>query len=168
MKVFSRAFAMAVAVAVAVVAIPATAIAFAGLGKPGLWQISTKLDMSHMLTPEQEARMRANGIKLPAGDTITVTHCVTPEEAAMTKPPPSVGHQKDCKIANLKTSGRTIGADMVCSGANVQGGGHFEMTYDSPEHYTGKVSINFTAHGHAASSTTTMEGKWLSADCKAK
>ena len=149
--------------------LPATAIAFAGKDRPGLWQISTKVDMSHMFTPEQEAQMRAHGIAMPASNVFTVTHCVTPQEAAMDKPPPDAfKHQKECKLANLKTAGPTISADMVCGGGDVQGGGHFEMTYDSPVHYVGKVAMNMTMHGHAMSSTTTMEGKWLSADCKAK
>jgi Protein of unknown function (DUF3617) len=159
---------LAAALALGVLAMPVSALAFAGHGKPGLWQISTKMDMGHMFTPEQEAQMRAHGIPVPANNVFTVTHCVTPEEAAMTRPPESFNRQKECKLANLKTAGETISADMVCSGAEVQGGGHFQMTYDSPEHYIGKVSMSMTTHGHAIASTTTMEGKWLSADCKAK
>ena len=44
--------------------------------------------------------------------------------------------------------------------------GHFEVSYDSPEHYTGKSSFTGTQDGHPISNSTTMEGRWVSADCK--
>ena len=138
--------------------------------KPGEWQITMKIDMAGMpqIPPAQLAKMRAMGIHLPVGgDAMTVTHCMTPSEAAMDKiPAMAKEHQKYCKMQNMKASADGISADMVCTG-RVQGGGHMAVRFDSPEHYAGKVSMNAMANGHPISSTSTFDAKWLSADCKA-
>jgi len=148
----------------------ASSPALAMHAKPGEWQVSMKMNMSGIpqIPPAQLAKMRAMGIRLPmGGDTITVTHCMTPSEAAMDKiPAMSKEHQKYCTTQNLKTSADSMSADMVCTG-KVQGGGHMQVQFDSPEHYAGKVSMSFNANGHPMSSTNTFEAKWLSADCKA-
>ncbi len=160
------------AVALSIVAVSSAALAFAGHGKPGLWQITTKMDMGGMphLTPEQAARMKAMGMHISTNNTFTITHCTTPQEAAMFKPPPMgrPGHEPQCKMQNMKTDGSSVSADMVCDTKDVKGGGHFALTYDSPEHYTGKITMSTDIHGHHTASSTSFEAKWLSADCKAK
>jgi hypothetical protein len=148
----------------------ASSTALAMHAKPGEWQVSMKMNMSGMpqIPPAQLAKMRAMGIHVPVGgDTLTVTHCMTPSEAAMDKiPAMSKEHQKYCTMQNLKTSADGMSADMVCTG-KVQGGGHMQVRFDSPEHYAGKVSMAVNTNGHPMSSTSTFEATWLSADCKA-
>ncbi|HTT97048.1 MAG TPA: DUF3617 domain-containing protein [Rhizomicrobium sp.] len=138
--------------------------------KPGEWQVTVKMDMAGLpqIPPAQLAKMRAMGIHLPVGgDAITVTHCMTPSEAAMDKiPTMAKDRQKYCSMQNLKTGPDGMSADMVCTG-KVQGSGHMQVRFDSPEHYAGKVSMNVVAHGHPMSSTSMFDAKWLSADCKA-
>jgi Protein of unknown function (DUF3617) len=154
----------------AAILIGASSAALAMHAKPGEWQVSMKMDMAGIpqIPPAQLARMRAMGIHVPmGGDTLTVTHCITPAEAAMDRiPAMSKEHQKYCSMQNMKTSAGGMSADMVCTG-KVQGGGHMEVRFDSPEHYAGKISMNFSANGHPVSSTSTFEAKWLSADCEA-
>ncbi len=156
------------AVALSLCAIPAAALA--PHGKPGLWQITTKMNMAGMpqLTPEQAARMKAMGVHIPTNTTFTVTHCMTPQEATTFKPPPMgrPGHEPLCKMQNMKTDGSSVSADMVCDSRDMKGGGHFALAYDSPEHYTGKVTMSFDSRGHHTASSTSFEAKWLSADCK--
>jgi hypothetical protein len=139
--------------------------------RPGEWQVSMKMDMTGMpqIPPAQLAKMRAMGIHLPVGgDTITVTHCVTPSEAAMDKiPTMAKERQKYCSMQNLKTSAVGMSADMVCAG-KVQGGGHMQVRFDSPQHYAGTVSMSLNANGHPMHSTNTFDAKWLSDDCKAE
>lgn len=138
--------------------------------KPGEWQVTVKMDMAGMpqIPPEQLAKMRAMGIHVPmGGDAVTVTHCMTPSEAAMDKiPTMSKEHEKYCSMQNLKTVADGMSADMVCTG-KVQGSGHMQVRFDSPEHYAGKVSMNIVADGRPMNSTTAFDAKWLSADCKA-
>jgi hypothetical protein len=145
----------------------------AGMGKAGLWEVTTHADLGGAmasLTPDQRAKMKAAGINIPNDATFTMTHCVTPEEAGQFKPPPMgrMGHDKDCRVENLKTTSNGATADLVCDGAHMKGGGHFSIAYDSPEHYAGKVVMDGVAGGHPIKSSVSFEAKWLSADCKAK
>ncbi|HWA92299.1 MAG TPA: DUF3617 domain-containing protein [Rhizomicrobium sp.] len=145
--------------------------ALAAHGKAGLWEVTTTMNMPNMaaqIPPAQLAQMRAHGIKLPTGNTITATHCMTAQEVAMDKPPPMPNrHGENCKMQNMKVAGQAMSADMVCSGANMQGTGHFQIAYDSSEHYSGKMSFNMTAHGRPMAMSNSFEGRWVSADCKA-
>jgi len=153
-------------------AVALSGAAFAGHGKVGLWQITTKMDMGNVMAqipPEQAAKMKAMGIHIPNNNSFTVTHCMTADEVAMDKLPKlsRPGHESDCDMQNLKTSGQTVSADMVCHGKDVQGTGHFALTYDSAEHYAGKMTMNMVTNGQPMSSTTSFEAHWISADCKA-
>ena len=78
------------------------------------------------------------------------------------------GHEPDCKMQNMKADGSSVSADMVCDSKDMKGGGHFALVYDSPEHYTGKVTMSMDTHGRHMTTNTSFEAKWLSADCKAK
>jgi hypothetical protein len=154
----------AAAAAVALVAVPA----IASHGKAGLWNITVTMDMPGMpdmskLPPEAQAAMRAHGVTMN-GRGMVVQHCMTQSEVDAIKPPPMRNGQ-DCKMSNLKTAGQSFSADLVCSG-QMNATGHFEVSYDSPEHYTGKSSFTGTQDGHPISNSTTMEGRWVSADCK--
>jgi hypothetical protein len=150
--------------AAAAVAIPA----IASHGKVGLWSITVTMNMAGMpdmskLPPEAQAAMRAHGVSAN-GHTMTVQHCMTQEEVDAIKPPPMRNGQ-DCKMSNLRAVGQSFSADLVCTG-ELSATGHFDISYDSAEHYTGKVSFTGTEQGHPISNTTTMEGRWVSADCK--
>ena len=142
--------------------------AIASHGKAGLWSITVTMNMPGMpdmsrLPPEAQAAMRARGMSAN-GRTMTVQHCMTQTEVEAVKPPP-MRNAQDCKTTNVKTAGQSFSADLVCTG-QMNATGHFEVTYDSPEHYTGKSSFSGTQDGHPINSTTTMEGRWVSADCK--
>jgi hypothetical protein len=150
--------------------IGASTAALAMHAKPGEWQVSVKMDMAGVpqIPPAQLAKMRAMGVHVPmGGDAVTMTHCMTSSEAAMDKiQAMSKEHQKYCTMQNMRMSADGMSADMVCTG-KVQGGGHMQVHFDSPEHYAGKVSMSFNTHGHPMSMTNTFEAKWLSANCKA-
>ena len=149
-----------------VAAIAAPCIALAAHGKVGLWEISTRVDMPNMMAqipPEQMARMKAMGVQMPNGQTITSRHCMTAAEVAVDGPPP-LRHADDCKMGNMSHDAHTLTADMLCSG-EMQGQGHLTVTYDSNEHYSGSYAFNGTAHGHPQNVNTSFEGRWISADC---
>ena len=157
-------FSAAGAAALVIAAVPA----IASHGKVGLWSVTVNMNMAGMpdmsqLPPQAQAAMRAHGVTMN-GRAMTVQHCMTQEEVDAVKPPP-MRNAQDCKMTNLKTAGQSFSADLVCSG-QMNATGHFEISYDSPEHYTGKSTFTGTQDGHPISYTTTMEGRWVSADCK--
>jgi hypothetical protein len=116
------------------------------------------------MPPDQMAKMRAMGMQMPADRTFTTQHCVTPEEAAATKPPP-MGRNKECQMGKMSASGGHISGDMTCAGGEMTGTGHFQVSYDSPEHYSGQMTFNGESHGHHMDMTNSFEGKWMSASC---
>jgi hypothetical protein len=147
--------------AAAILAVPGAALA-AGMGKPGLWQVTTTMgsDMAKMIPPAALAQMKAHGISLPSGRTITTKQCVTPEEAA--KGPPAV--QGDCRAENVQMGGGHYSADLVCHG-RTSGHGHIQVAYDSAEHYRGDMTMHVSEGGHAMNMTNHFEARWLKADC---
>ncbi len=139
-------------------------VSLAGPGKAGLWEVTTQMGGMPQIPPEQMAKMKAMGMQMPAGNTFTTQHCVTPEEAAATKPPP-MGRNKECQMGKMSVAGGVISGDMTCSGEEMTGTGHFQVTYDTPQHYSGQMAFSGDSHGHHMNMTNRFEGKWLSASC---
>jgi hypothetical protein len=141
--------------------------ALAAHGKVGLWEITTHMSMPGMsaqIPPEAMARMKAMGIQMPGNQTFTAQHCMTADEVAQDKPPP-MRNAQDCVMSNYSHDAHNVSVDMVCKGANMDGQGHVNVSYDSDEHYSGSFSFTGTAHGHPANMTNSFDGKWISADC---
>jgi hypothetical protein len=144
--------------------------ALAAHGKAGLWNVTVTTDLGGMalpdmsrLPPEAQAAMRANGVTMN-GNTMSVQHCMMQAEVDASGPPP-MRNLKECAMSNAKMGVNSFSADMTCHG-QMNGTGHVEVSYDSPEHYLGKSTITGTVQGHPMSNTTTFEGHWVSADCK--
>jgi hypothetical protein len=168
MKTFSLAFPASLA---ALGLIASSGAALAMHVKPGLWQVSVKIDMPGMpqLSPDQLAKMKALGIHVPVGgDAITTTHCVTAAEATMDKMPDmGRAHSKECTIQNMSMTGGGMSADMVCTGKMQGRSGHIAFHVDSPEHYSGRITMSGVVDGAPKASSTTIDAKFVSADCKA-
>jgi hypothetical protein len=154
------------ALAVGIVAMPMTSLA--SHGKVGLWNVTMKMSLPDMprIPPDQLAKMQAMGVHVPNGSAITFQHCMTPAEVAADKPP-QLQRNKNCAMQGINVSRGTFTADMVCTGADMQGTGHITASYDSDTHYAGQMIFTGTAHGHPASITNSFEGTWVSADCGA-
>jgi len=159
----SRAIAFGM-LATAIAALPMAALA--SHGKAGLWDVTIRMSMANMpqIPPEQLAKMKAMGISIPNVNSVTTQHCMTAAEVASDKPP-QMQHNSECTQQNTNLSHGTFTADLVCTGANMQGTGHITATFDSDTHYTSQMVFNGTAHGHSTTFTNTIEGKWVSADC---
>jgi len=152
---------------IAIATVPVTAIA--GHGKAGLWSVTTNMGgMPQMqmpqMTPEQMQQMQAMGVHMPQSGPhgMTTQYCMTEAEVNADGPPPSL--QKQCKMENMHVTGNTMSADMVCTG-EMQGRGHMTVTYDGPEHYSGKMAFTGSAGGQTRNVTDTFDGKWLSPNC---
>jgi hypothetical protein len=161
----SRFTVLAFLAAGAAAAFPAAAIA--AHGKVGLWEITTHMSMPGMearIPPEALARMKAMGMQMPGNQTFSAQHCMTAEEVAQDRPPP-MRHAEDCTTSNLTHDAHSVNVDMICKGADLDGTGHVNVTYDSDEHYSGSFTFTGTGHGHPMNMSNSFEGKWISADC---
>ena len=156
------------AAACAVLLAPA---ALAAHGKAGTWEVTTKMsgggmagmpDMSK-LPPAAQARMKAHGVSMNAGGGMTSKFCMTAEQVNANKPPMTRA-DSPCKTENMKVAGHSFSADIVCTG-KVNGRGHTEMTFDSPEHYSGHQTMTMTVNGHTIDHEMTMEARWLTPAC---
>ena len=143
--------------------------ALASHGKAGLWSITTKMEMPGMpqmpdlsqLPPEARARMEAMHMNM-SNNGMTVQHCMTQAEVDQDKPPPVAN--KECKLVKSSIVGRTYSGDVACSG-EFQGTGHFQVTYDSSEHYAGSMDMKGVHEGHPMNMHSSFDGKWMSASC---
>ncbi len=153
---------------IAIATVPVTAIA--GHGKAGLWSVTTNMSggpqmQMPQLTPEQMQQMQAMGVHMPQTGPhggMTTQYCMTQDEVNTDGPPPQV--MKHCKMENMKITGHSMAADMVCTG-EMQGRGHMSVTYDGAEHYFGKMAFAGSAGGQTQNVTDTFDGHWISADC---
>jgi hypothetical protein len=147
--------------------------ALAGHGKVGTWQITTTMgpnntqmggmpDLSK-LPPEVQARMKARGVQMNAGGGMTAKYCMTDEQVKMDKPP-MTRPDSPCKTENIKVTGHTFSADVVCTG-KMNGHGHTEMTFDSAEHYHGHQTMTMTVAGRTMTHDMFMDAKWLTPNC---
>jgi hypothetical protein len=138
---------------------------FASHGKAGLWEITTTVNMPNMpqISAAQMAQMQAMGVHIPmGGQTMTVRHCMTPQEVASDSPPPP--RNKACTFTSFTHIGNTFSGDEVCHG-EFEGQGHFSVTFDSDEHYSGTSTTSGTTNGRSMNMSNNWEGRWVSADC---
>jgi hypothetical protein len=104
----------------ALLLVPAYAVAADGM-KPGLWEITTKVDMPGM--PFQPPPT-------------TVKHCYTAEEVKESPVP----KDNNCKVTDLKTSGSKTTWKVECTG-EAAGKGEGEITYQGDSAYEGKTRM---------------------------
>lgn len=145
--------------------------------KAGLWELRQKA----LLDPAQQAQMdqakqalanmppekrqmmeqmMARGgvqMNLGSGDaTISFKVCISKEQAARGDVP--VNQTGHCTYENAR-NGKTGRTHFVCKDPAAEGDGEF--TFDGPDHYTSKVTVQ--TRGRTI--TATGEGRWLGADC---
>jgi hypothetical protein len=157
--------------------------AYAQSTKPGLWEVSSKMDMSSnsqlakqmeqvqkqmaSMPPEQrkmmEEMMAKQGLNMSMktdGSTV-IKVCITPEMA--NRPP--VQQQKDCTYNFPARSGNTQRFSFQCMQPPSSGEG--EVTFQGADDYTGKMTITSVQAGKKESMTMNTSGKFLGANCGA-
>ncbi len=151
--------------------------------KPGLWEISHKVQtsgdpkgqdrMAQMnqqlasMPPEQrkkvEEMMARSGVKMGSagpGGGMSVKICMTREMAERNEVP---AQQGDCKTTQQSRSGNTMKMAFSCSKPPSSGEG--QITFVSPEAYTTKMVMTSMASGKPQKVDMEGSGKWLGADC---
>jgi hypothetical protein len=102
--------------------LPLTAPA-AGHMQPGLWEITTTMEVAGMPFQQPPQTMR---------------HCVTPQEAKEVGK--SVPTDENCKVIDLKSSLHRVNWKLECSG-ELAGKGEGEIEYQGDSAYEGKTKI---------------------------
>jgi hypothetical protein len=164
----------------------ACAVAFASAAsaqnlKPGLWEITNKMQtgsgqmeqqMAEMqkqmaaMPPEQrkmmEEMMAQRGMKMGGNSAggMTVKVCMTKEMVERNELP---AQQGDCKTTHQSRTGNTMKMGFSCT--NPPSTGEGQVVFTSPESYSMKMAISTTVQGKAEKVNMDGGGKWLGADC---
>jgi hypothetical protein len=146
--------------------------------KPGLWEITHRMQgsggqvesgMAQMqqqmagMPPEQrkmvEEMMARQGVKSGPGG-MSMKTCMTPAMVERNELP---AQQGDCKTTHQSRTGNVMKFAMACS--NPPSTGEGQVTFTSPEAYSMQMAV--TSHAHGKPEKTQMEGsgKWLGPDC---
>ena len=154
--------------------------------KPGLWEVSNKMQSSSgemekgmadmqkqmaAMTPEERKMMQdmmaKQGVTMGgpgAGGpgAMTVKVCMTKEMIERNEVASSEG---DCKSSYSPRTGKTMKYSFSC--ANPPSNGQGEVTFVSPEAYQTKMVVNTSHRGKAEKVNMDGQGKWLSSECGA-
>lgn len=150
--------------------------------KPGLWEVSTRMQsgsgqmeaaMAQMqqqmasMSPEQRRMMQdmmaKQGVGMGGaapGAGMSVRLCMTKEMVERNEIPVQQGN---CRTTSQSHVGKTLKMAFSCS--NPSSNGEAEVTIVGPEAYQSKVSVNTSAGGRAERMNMDSSGKWLGADC---
>ena len=153
---------------IATVLVLAPAAALAAHGKPGLWNISSTMQMANMpqMPPEAMAMMKARGMKMPGmGGGPTVTQiCMTQDQVNADKPPAMSRHEENCTTKVLSQTATSVAAETTCHG-RMDGVGHSQISWRGNDHYEGSYSFKGMAEGHPQDMSTHFTGDFVKADC---
>jgi hypothetical protein len=156
--------------------------AMAQTTKPGLWEMTNKMQsssgemekaMANMekqmasMPPEQRKQMQdmlaKQGMSMgtAAGGGMSMKMCITKEMADRNELPQQ--QQGDCKTTQSPRSGNTMKISYVCTQPPSSGEG--VITFNGDTAYTMKMNTTTTVKGKTEKMTMDAAGKWLSADC---
>jgi hypothetical protein len=148
----------------AIVLAPATA--FAAHGKPGLWTITSTMQMANMpqMPPEAMAMMKSRGMKIPGmgGAPIVTQICMTEDQVKADKPPAM--REESCTPKALSQTATSVTTEVTCHG-RMEGVGRSQMSWRGNEHYEGTYSFKGAMEGHPQEMSTHYTGDFLKADC---
>lgn len=153
-------------------ALPATAAE--NVMRPGLWEITTTSDLSALtgqISSEQMQMIKnlakQHGLDVSRIDNGATTSriCITEAMAAQKIPAYFHSGHLGCTIKNAARTGNHYKAEFTCSDARLQGNGHAEGTFTSPESFSGKTAFKGTAQGYPVNQQARSTGQWISTDC---
>jgi hypothetical protein len=148
--------------------------------KPGLWEVTSKVQAGGGPTGQQMAEMQKQMANMPPeqrkmmeemmakqgvkpggpGAGMSVKMCMTKEMAENNELP---AQQGDCRTTQQSRSGNTMKFSMACS--NPPSTGEGQVTFAGPEAYSMKMVVNAQVQGKPEKMTMDGAGKWLSPDC---
>jgi uncharacterized protein YneF (UPF0154 family) len=149
--------------------------------KPGLWEVTQKIqtqsgeteramaDMQKQMAampPEQrkqiEEMMARQGVKPGGGGDMSVKVCMT-KEMIERNDMPMQQQRGDCKTTQQSRSGNTMKMAYTC--ATPPSSGEGEITYIGSEGYSMKMDVTTEVRGKPEKMNMQGSGKWMGADC---
>ena len=136
--------------------------------KPGLWEMSIKIDMAgamppgidmSKMPPEQKAKIEAL-MAAQQNKPHVVKSCVTQEEIDKYQVS-DADKDTSCKTTVTKSSPTLVEMTQTCSGPAA---GTREARMEAPTPTSMKM-VSKSTSGRGAGTTVNMDGKWLGADC---
>ena len=154
--------------------------------KPGLWELSTKMqsdsrEMSDAMAkaqkqmesmpPEQrkmmEDMMAKRGMQMggsSGGAGMSIKVCMTQEMVNRNEfASHHTENQNDCTHTNSPRSGNAMQFSFVCTKPPSSGEG--QVTFSSPEAYSMNMTSTSTVHGSPQKMSMQTSGHWLGSDC---
>jgi hypothetical protein len=148
--------------------------------KPGLWEVTHKMQtgsgqmeesMAQMrkemagMPPEQRKMMeemmgKQGGAKGGPAGGMSVKVCMTKEMVEKNELP---AEQGDCKTTHQSRSGNTMKYGVACT--NPPSSGEGQVTFTSPEAYSMKMVMSTKVDGKPEKMNMDGSGKWLGPDC---
>jgi len=150
--------------------------------KPGLWEVTHKMNSGNSQMDQQMAQMQKQmaamppaqrkqmeemmarqGTQMPAaapGGGMSMKMCMTREMAERSEIP---AQQGDCKTTHQSRTGNTMKMAFTCT--NPPSSGEGEYTFASPEAYRMKMAVSTMVQGKPQKMNMEGSGKWLGADC---
>jgi hypothetical protein len=159
----------------------AASLASAQALKPGLWEISNRMQsssgqmeqgMAQMqeqmanMPPDQrkmvEDMMKQRGMSVGAGSggALTIKFCMSKEMAERREIPSQRG---DCKTTRQQVTGNTMKMAFTCT--NPPSSGEGEVTFNGSNAYQMKMMVNTVVQGKPEKLNMEGSGRWLAADC---
>lgn len=146
----------------------------------GLWENSTKMNISSAAggTQEAMARMQKEMAAMPPEQRKMVQDMMAKQGVGMGAQPNSVrvcvsAEQAEkgtlpqdgrCTQESLQRSGNTLRMKFSCQGPPPSSG-EGEYTFSSDKAYSGRMKVNTSVKGQPASMDMEVSGRWISADC---
>ncbi len=141
--------------------------------KPGLWEMSTKMDQMKAMPkipPEQMEQLKKMGIAIPeTRDGPIVTKVCFSKEMTERDPKDAQDHlppeaRQECKSQNFSFQGNSYTGEVICNGQNIQGKGNIKGSY-SGDAMSSVYDFKGTSHGKPMNQHIENQGKWLGSDC---
>jgi hypothetical protein len=154
-------------IAASLVLVPAAA--FAAHGRPGLWTITSTMQMSNapQIPPEALAMMKARHLPIPnSGQPFTTQMCMTQEQVNADKPPAMSNRDESCDTRVLNQSPGLMEAQITCHG-RMDGVGHVKVNWRGTDHYEGTYDFKGTMGGRPQEMSTHYTGDFVKSDCGA-
>ena len=144
------------------------AVAWAGHGKPGLWTVTSTMQMANMpqMPPEAMAMMKSRGMKMPGMEPITTQMCMTQEQVNGDVPPATHREGENCTTKLISQTSSSVKSEVTCHG-RMDGVGRAEMNWRGNEHYDGTYSFKGSMEGRPQEFSTRYSADFVKADCGA-
>lgn len=142
--------------------------------RPGLWEITTTLDLLWFvpqIPPDQMQNLKdfakEYGFDLPQikNGAATSNTCITQEMANQNNPPDFYQTQMGCTAKNATHIGNKYRLDFVCANAQLKGNGTAEGILTSAESFTGQTRFDGIAQGNPVNEQADISGRWISSSC---